>query len=945
MYEQPLMYRGSEQTRTYLPSTQPLHSESGYYRHERPVPLSGTTIAAQSSGPMPNERQAARDAHHLRKADSDPQPSGRNKRPRKSSDDAGIASRAEKDSDDEGSPSSKSPNKADASGNVTMFQCRGFGDCRMVFTRSEHLARHVRKHTGERPFRCHCGKAFSRLDNLRQHAQTVHADMAERNELMMQELSSLHASLAQSAAQAQHAHAQVLGKSTSPVNVTATHNQAAKKSKTTSKTPARKQSAALTVVPSQHPAATPHDQKMYGTASDYIASNGAIAAEPGQRYPPELTPGWPNNAPHLIPAVQQSSAGSFDPVAHRASVDGQYSAISGSAPYGPDPLARGSDVGHFGRAPEGPYLSDAHPAQLDHIDRYQSGYEPFPRPTELSHRRSLTGTHPYAESAWHPKNRLQNGPPLETTLAGSQYPAPVAAESDYAPAFTDPFWRRQSHPSHEDTYLLSASDDVHATVPRSNYESTLSAHLHMRTPTLANRTHSPPPSRGKYRSSFDAGSAPLLPPPGSSYGRPPGSSHSNRPITPYDRPVLPPLSSFTPGTSRPATALMASSRPGSVAGYANALPSHRLPSLDQQLMATSAELDKDENVRNGGPRPYTSPAGGVEVQDDGSLLTKPFLPPSSLRASNRSSFSAAADKAEMTKPDGASSLVAPSSIVGRRPLTSGNPSGSKPRFSQSGAPGLPSLSSTLASMDDREARGSRRESAHDAAHGARDTDVHGRLNSSSSEFRTSPTNNASPFMFQPPPLPRETGGREFAMPPGSRQGQNTGDRPRSKAGMDWRRPGSSTTAPDAHMISGRLGSSSGALGIWSEARSRPGSRGDAPKGPTLPPLQSSHGDSGRPASSYEGKMLSWARSTASDDTAPRRPGEHGDRHSRASDDEDYHAPAGDSDRRYSLNQHREVPRTGLSRRPSTSAGAGSTRFEPNVAAKPRSASPAPRPPV
>ena len=31
-----------------------------------------------------------------------------------------------------------------------------------------------RKHTGERPFQCHCSRKFSRLDNLRQHAQTVH---------------------------------------------------------------------------------------------------------------------------------------------------------------------------------------------------------------------------------------------------------------------------------------------------------------------------------------------------------------------------------------------------------------------------------------------------------------------------------------------------------------------------------------------------------------------------------------------------------------------------------------------------------------------------------------------------------------------------------------------------------------------------------------------------
>ncbi|KAG0346026.1 hypothetical protein BG004_002616 [Podila humilis] len=56
-----------------------------------------------------------------------------------------------------------------------MFQCTGFGDCRMVFTRSEHLARHARKHTGEKPFKCvvnGCSRMFSRFDNMVQHTQT-----------------------------------------------------------------------------------------------------------------------------------------------------------------------------------------------------------------------------------------------------------------------------------------------------------------------------------------------------------------------------------------------------------------------------------------------------------------------------------------------------------------------------------------------------------------------------------------------------------------------------------------------------------------------------------------------------------------------------------------------------------------------------------------------------
>jgi hypothetical protein len=56
-----------------------------------------------------------------------------------------------------------------------LFQCTGFGACQMVFTRSEHLARHTRKHTGEKPFLCvvpGCTRRFSRFDNMMQHTQT-----------------------------------------------------------------------------------------------------------------------------------------------------------------------------------------------------------------------------------------------------------------------------------------------------------------------------------------------------------------------------------------------------------------------------------------------------------------------------------------------------------------------------------------------------------------------------------------------------------------------------------------------------------------------------------------------------------------------------------------------------------------------------------------------------
>ncbi|KAI9470874.1 MAG: hypothetical protein EXX96DRAFT_586040 [Benjaminiella poitrasii] len=54
-----------------------------------------------------------------------------------------------------------------------VFYCIGFGDCQMYFTRSEHLERHKRKHTGEKPFPCTfegCPRFFSREDNMKQHA-------------------------------------------------------------------------------------------------------------------------------------------------------------------------------------------------------------------------------------------------------------------------------------------------------------------------------------------------------------------------------------------------------------------------------------------------------------------------------------------------------------------------------------------------------------------------------------------------------------------------------------------------------------------------------------------------------------------------------------------------------------------------------------------------------
>ncbi|TIC15866.1 hypothetical protein E3Q15_01352 [Wallemia mellicola] len=124
-----------------------------------------------------------------------------------------------------------------------LFQCTGYGNCSMQFTRSEHLARHVRKHTGERPFKCHCGKAFSRLDNLRQHAGTaqVHADQPELNETLLKGMSTLHSQLAANASQKQIADAQVVdrkhGSSVPPESQRGRKRQTVKKSEPMSPSP------------------------------------------------------------------------------------------------------------------------------------------------------------------------------------------------------------------------------------------------------------------------------------------------------------------------------------------------------------------------------------------------------------------------------------------------------------------------------------------------------------------------------------------------------------------------------------------------------------------------------------------------------------------------------------------------------------------------------------
>jgi len=48
--------------------------------------------------------------------------------------------------------------------------------CSSTFTRPQHVARHMRSHTGDRPYKCvHCGDQFARSDLLSRHVNKCHA--------------------------------------------------------------------------------------------------------------------------------------------------------------------------------------------------------------------------------------------------------------------------------------------------------------------------------------------------------------------------------------------------------------------------------------------------------------------------------------------------------------------------------------------------------------------------------------------------------------------------------------------------------------------------------------------------------------------------------------------------------------------------------------------------
>jgi hypothetical protein len=156
--------KSADDIRTEDPSAKtPTRNSFGGLAGQRPLPSSPYTPSRELSAPPRPNGGISRESSHRSTQSVDSQDVEMGEE-----DDAG-----QDGSDNESVTSDSRPSKKKKG---QRFFCTDFPPCALSFTRSEHLARHIRKHTGERPFQCHCSRRFSRLDNLRQHAQTVHVN-------------------------------------------------------------------------------------------------------------------------------------------------------------------------------------------------------------------------------------------------------------------------------------------------------------------------------------------------------------------------------------------------------------------------------------------------------------------------------------------------------------------------------------------------------------------------------------------------------------------------------------------------------------------------------------------------------------------------------------------------------------------------------------------------
>lgn len=304
------------------------------------------------------------------------------------------------DQDDEHSDNDTEQGETDASSKKRKgqrFFCTGYPPCNLSFTRSEHLARHIRKHTGERPFQCHCNRRFSRLDNLRQHAQTVHV-----NEEIPTD--SLAATGTRFQRQVRTDRVRPPGRSrTGTMSSAGGHSRG-------------------------------HSRNLSASSVGSTTSNFSTATETKRRPPPLLmatdAPRHdPNSETPTTPPAQYRNFGNNSPTGLSTPTSATYSATPGSPGY---PLAIDSPGSSHARS--GNYLSSKPPSR-----RLSVPSGPYPFQSQFGN--------PYST----PFMSQMATPPSNASTNSSAFPSPTSSTFSYSQGYSGTpgeDWRRRTwHPS------------------------------------------------------------------------------------------------------------------------------------------------------------------------------------------------------------------------------------------------------------------------------------------------------------------------------------------------------------------------------------------------------------------------------------------------------------------------------------------------------------------
>lgn len=665
---------------------------------------------------------------------------------------------------------------------------------------SPSLSSPFRKHTGERPFVCHCGKAFSRLDNLRQHANTVHVDAPEENEKTISALSALHAQLAANAAAQQHAHIQTLPRHEADALVQASAEQNGRKKKAPSSKKAKEDKKGGDIADQRKhsgstslgdPSSSRRTSNQNSNEDSYPYSNGMGGPEDSYASPYSTHPsanwhGPPGgesyySTPREHGSGSGSGSGSGGVHSFRNSYDSNNGGASMSSYFHPqDPHSQHQGSGsyyaydhqphhhqnlqpppplqnhpHHSQYGQPSYENPHHSSQQPHPDHYPSTYDHYSGSSNNegpNHHFNHPQQHPqqaFASRYGNPNDPAQNGREDGMDFPDSYYPQ---NHQQYAT------------PGSGSGASSAGSFSAGHQQPPSSYQSTLSAHLHMRTPTMSRQSlppkESPPPP-----SSMLAGSPDL----------PLAAAH--------DRPILPPLTSL----SRPGTAggLGVANSGGSFSLLGAVGSEDRRPSIGLGSLGLGAigrgSIDLGRGSIDAGSFSNQGSSGGPSLPSIGVHLSaaegaddKPFSSPESRTGPGLAPISS--DVASSGQDSSSSSL--PESLRNNSISSSGgrlrssllqeplaNGSSSRPNTTGGSKPGSSSILASMAStinerLQSRPTSSSRLTSL--ANFGGSNEDMKappissirsGSANDAQSEIKISPPMNSSPFMFQPPPLP------------------------------------------------------------------------------------------------------------------------------------------------------------------------------------------------